>query len=73
MLNMMRNRTGANAVILGVALSEKNEETEKLPLPNNFGHVVVYKKRFVFTRNVIITVIHSFISFEGYQYRIEVC
>jgi len=26
---------GANAVILGVALSERNEETGKLPLPYN--------------------------------------
>ena len=33
--NMMQNRTGGNAVILGVALSERNEETWKLPLPNN--------------------------------------
>ena len=35
----MWNCTGAYPVILGVALSERNEESGKLPLPNNSGRV----------------------------------
>ena len=40
-LNMMRNRTGSQCNDVGVALSEKNEETGKLPLRNNSGHIKV--------------------------------
>ena len=34
---------GTNAVILGVALREKNDETRKLPLPSISGRVEVYQ------------------------------
>ena len=37
-LNTMRNRTGVIALILGVALSDRNKETGKLSLPNNSGY-----------------------------------